>query len=111
MTILIENLTFETIIGILDFERRTPQRVEIDCTITYPYSEGSFINYAEVAQLIETTMNHHQFKLIETALDTLGITLKQTFPLIQNLSLTIRKPNILPNCTVGVEQTYLFESL
>lgn len=111
MKILIENLTFETIIGILDFERTAPQCVRIDCTIDYPYSEANFINYAEVAQLIERTMTLQKFELIETALDVLGMTLKQTFPLIQNLKLTIRKPDILSNCTVGVEQTYPFESL
>lgn len=108
MTILIENLTFSTIIGILDFERTTPQQVSIDCTIDYPYSEGSFINYAEVTQLIETTMKEKQFELIETALDILGKTLKEHFSLIQKLSLTIRKPDILSNCTVGVQHTFDF---
>ncbi len=111
MTIRIENLTFETIIGIQGFERTTPQRVQIDCTIYYPYSEGNFINYAEVTQLIETTMEREQFELIETALAFLGTTLKETFPSIETLTLIIRKPDILPNCTVGVEQTYSFVSL
>ena len=109
MKILIENLTFDTIIGILDFERTIPQKVSIDCTIDYSYSEGSFINYAEVTQLIETTMKEKKFELIETALDLLGKTLKEDFPLIQKLSLTIRKPNILSNCTVGVLQTFDFD--
>lgn len=110
MTILIENLTFETIIGILAHERTTPQRISIDCTIEYPYTEGNFINYAEVTQVIETTMEREKFELIETALDILNKRLKQTFPLIQNLRLTIRKPDILSNCTVGVEQTYSYVS-
>lgn len=109
MKILIENLTFDTIIGILDFERTTPQLVCIDCTLEYPYSEGSFINYAEVTQLIETTMKEKKFELIETALDLLGRTLKEHFPLIRKVSLTIRKPNILSNCTVGVHHTFDFD--
>ncbi len=105
MKILIENLTFETIIGILDHERTSAQQVQIDCTIDYPYSEGNFINYAEVTQLIETTMRDGQFELIETALDVLGTTLKHNFPLIEELTLSIRKPDILPHCTVGVLHT------
>ena len=109
MKILIEDLTFETIIGILDHERTSPQPVRIDCTIDYPYSERNFINYAEVTQIIEATMKYEQFELIETALNVLGSTLKQKFPLIQNLTLTIRKPDILANCTVGVQNTYRFD--
>ncbi|MDD5160984.1 MAG: dihydroneopterin aldolase [Sulfuricurvum sp.] len=108
MKILIENLTFDTIIGILDFERMTPQKVHIDCTIDYPYSHGNFINYAEVAEIIEMTLHREQFELIETALEVLSATLKEHFPLIKELSLTIRKPNILPHCTVGVHHTTRF---
>lgn len=108
MKILIENLTFESIIGILDFERTTPQKVHIDCTIEYPYSDGNFINYAEVAETIEMTMHQEQFELIETALEVLSTTLKNQFPLIKELSLTIRKPTILPHCSVGVQHTTQF---
>ena len=108
MKILIENLAFETIIGILEYERKTPQKVLIDCSIRYPYSENNFINYAEIVQSIEHTMNAEKFELIETALIVLTSTLKEQFPLIQELSLTIRKPDILANCTVGVEHTTLF---
>lgn len=108
MKILIENLTFESIIGILEEERSTPQKVTIDCTIDYPYSIGHFINYAEVAQTIEMTMKDKQFELIETALEVLTSTLKIHFPLIQELSLSIRKPDILQHCNVGVQHTTVF---
>jgi dihydroneopterin aldolase len=108
MKILIENLTFETIIGILDFERITPQKIEIDCIIDYIYTEAHFINYAEVVAHIETTIQREQFELIETALEVLSLSLKTLFPLITELSLTIRKPNILPNCTVGVQNYFIF---
>lgn len=108
MTILIENLTFDTIIGILDFERITPQKVQIDCIIEYSYANGDFINYAEVAHSIQTTMDKEQFELIETALEILSITLKNHFPLIETLALTIRKPDVLPNCTVGVQKNFIF---
>ncbi len=108
MKILIENFTFDTIIGILEHERTIAQKVTIDCTIDYPYSDGHFINYAEVAETIEMTMNKEQFELIETALEILSVTLKKQFPLIKELSLTIRKPNILPHCSVGVQRTIQF---
>jgi len=110
MKILIEDLTFETILGILEHERTTPQKVRIDCEIDYHYRDGAFINYAEAADLIRTVMDREQFELIEDALDTLSATLKQTFPLISTLILTIHKPDILSNCSVGVQNRYVFTS-
>lgn len=108
MKILIENLTFETIIGILDFERLTPQQIQIDCEIDYTYTTDHFINYADVAHLIQITMRSEKFELLEEALEHLAKILKETFPLIHQLALTIRKPNILPNCTVGVQNHFIF---
>lgn len=108
MKILIENLSFFTIIGILEEERITPQRVIIDCILDYTYTSVNFINYAHVADLIEKQMNAQKFELIEEALETLSQSLKQAFPSIEALNLTIRKPNILSNCTVGVQKSFNF---
>lgn len=108
MRILIEDLTFETILGILPDERTTPQSVRIDCAIDYTYADGHFINYAEVADRIIHTMQNQKFELIETALNTLASTLKNDFPRIDALDLTIRKPDILSHCTVGVQQSFIF---
>jgi len=108
MKIVIENLEFETILGILELERLTPQKISINCTIEYCYAQNEFINYAEVAAHIEETMKTKKFFLIEEALEYVTQTLKKSFPLIRELTLTIRKPNILTNCTVGVEYRTLF---
>lgn len=108
MKILIEDLAFEAILGILESERLIPQKVSISCTIEYAYSEKEFINYAEVADLIEKSMTTEKFFLIEEALDFVTKALKKNFPLIRELTLTIRKPNILSNCIVGVEHHTLF---
>jgi len=43
MTIHIEDLKFQCIIGILDFERKIPQDVEVNLTIEYNYKD-EFIN-------------------------------------------------------------------
>ncbi|MDD4855140.1 MAG: dihydroneopterin aldolase [Sulfuricurvum sp.] len=108
MKILIENLTFFTIIGILENERITPQQVIVDCIIDYTYCKNNFINYAEVSTSIEKTLQDEKFYLIEEALEHLGTTLKNSFPLINELHLTIRKPTILQNCTVGVQNNFIF---
>ena len=61
MTILIENLTFDSIIGILESERIAPQAVIIDCIINYHYTQNAFINYAEVSDHIQNSIQKNQF--------------------------------------------------
>ena len=109
MTIHIEDLHFKCIIGILHFERVEPQDVIVDITIDYDYVD-EFINYAEVTDLIKTSMKKSEFLLIEDALSSLNIKLKEKFPLINTLYLKITKPSILPNCTVSVSDFHSFNS-
>ena len=107
MTIHIEDLEFQCIIGILDFERVTEQNVIINTTIKYHYKDD-FINYAEIVELISSSMKECKFLLIEDALSSLSKQLKENFPLISNLNLKITKPSILPNCRVSVSDIYKF---
>ncbi|QSZ41283.1 FolB domain-containing protein [Sulfurimonas aquatica] len=109
MTIQIEDLKFQTIIGILDFERQTPQDVIINIKIEYDYIE-EFINYADVASLVKTTMIELKFLLIEDALKDLSQKLQKNFPDIKTLNLKITKPSILPDCKVSVANSYKFNS-
>jgi dihydroneopterin aldolase len=109
MTIYIEDLKFQAIIGILDFERITPQEIIINIEIDYIY-DTQFINYAEVVSLIKTTMIKEKFLLIEDALSFLSKSLKSEFALIKKLNLKITKPSILPDCKVSVAQYYIFNS-
>jgi len=102
MTIYIENLTFDTIIGILDNERVNPQKVIINCTIHYDYKNQDFINYALITQLIEKEMKKGKFLLIENAILDIIDKIKRTFSTISSIKLKISKPNILDNCVVSV---------
>jgi len=97
----VEALTFETIIGILDFERTTPQQVVVDITFSYQFQDD-FINYAEVASLIKEKMQTEKYFLIEDALVDLKQTLQEKFPSMQKIFLKIQKPSILPDCKVSV---------
>ncbi|RUM44128.1 MAG: dihydroneopterin aldolase [Hydrogenimonas sp.] len=111
MRISIQDLHFEAIIGILDFERTTPQPIEVHCEIDYCYNptQKEFLDYAKVASLIESTIQKEQFFLIEEALEALFSLLKNQFPQIEMIKITICKPTILPNCRVSVtdSRTYL----
>ena len=70
MTIHIEDLKFQCIIGILHFERVEAQDVIVNITIDYEYIDD-FINYADVADLVKTSMKNNKFSLIEDALSFL----------------------------------------
>lgn len=102
MRIYIEKFKFLTIVGILDFEKITPQEVEINLAIDYDYSDGKFINYVEIRDLIKETMLNMKFGLLEDALSHLSLLISQEFN-IEYLKLKITKPAILEDAEVSVE--------
>lgn len=102
MKIEISNLTFKCIIGILDFERIKKQKVIINLSFEYEFSKNSFINYAEVSELLEKTMKKQKFLLLEDAILHLENLLNTSYN-INNLKIKISKPNILKNCVVSLE--------
>ena len=110
MKIHIQDLKFQTIIGILDFERVTPQDVIVNLEIEYVYKENLFINYAEVSQLVKSTMIKEKFLLLEDALSFISQKLKKEFSKINTLTLKIMKPSIMPDCTVSLSDFYNFNS-
>lgn len=101
MTIHIEDLKFQCIIGILDFERTTPQDVIINLIIEYNY-KNTFINYADIVEIIKKTMIKSEFFLIEDALESLNLKLIKEYKAIKSINLKITKPSILPDCKVSV---------
>ena len=105
--IAIENLEFETIIGILEYERVKKQKVRVDCFISYEDKE-SFIDYAKVVDNIKSTMIDSEFELIEYALDSLVEILKRKFCSIKSIKLTIFKPEIMSDCLVSVTKLKKF---
>ena len=114
MIIEIDKLEFQAIIGLLDFERTSPQLVRVDYTLEYIYrnagkiQNNSFINYAEVTTHIQKEIQTQEFLLIEDALLSLRISLKRKFPLIKAITLRIMKPDILDNCEVGITLSHKF---
>lgn len=107
MKIRIKDLEFNTIIGILDFERLKAQRVRINCTIHYDY-DGRFLDYGLVAHHLQTQMEEKAFELIEEAIISLQCSLKKEFPLINRLTIEISKPDILANCEVSLSESFNF---
>jgi len=111
MSIHIEALTFKTIIGILEFERRTEQTVRIDAQIDYYYDNSKFINYADIIKIIEGLFRKKQYKLLEEALKSIKEKILSKYPQIINFSLKITKPDIISNAEVGLSMKWGFQTL
>jgi len=99
----IEELSFETIIGILPKERTSKQKVIIDLSCEYSYgnSKNNFIDYSNIVRDIKEIFNEKKFELLEEALIYIEDVLTKKYA-IQNLQLKITKPDILKNCKVSV---------
>ena len=111
MIVTIKDLEFKTIVGVLPEERDIKQRVVINLEISYEYSEGNFINYADVAILIEELFQKEKFEILEDALEKTFKILKRTYKNIDSLSMEITKPDIVKNAIVGVKNTISFNNL
>lgn len=109
MTIHIEDLRFKCIIGILDFERTTPQDIIVNMTIQYEH-KNEFINYADVVEIIKNDLITKKYLLIEDAIEQLSEKIKKNFPLVETLDIKISKPSIIKACTVSVSNCYSFNS-
>ena len=108
MHIHIDTLTFETIIGLLDFERERAQRVIIDIEASYDYAEQNFINYADMVSDIQSELKEKKYKLLEEALLGLKEKLHTHYPQINTLLIKISKPDILSECSVALSERWKF---
>ncbi len=109
MTIHIEDLKFQCIIGILDFERVTPQDVILNLDINYNYKNG-FINYAQIVEILKEIMIKNEFLLIEEALESINLKLIKEFSSIKSIKIKLTKPSILKGCKVSVSNHYNSQS-
>ena len=108
MTIHIEALSFDVIIGLLDFERDKPQRVIIDLKASYTYESKNFIDYADMVLLIKNELKEKRYALLEDALLGVKSVLYTTYPQLKSLTLKIAKPDILPECSVALSDNWEF---
>ncbi len=101
-TIVIENLTFKAVLGILEKERQKKQLIVVNAKIEYEYKDN-YIDYAKVCDIIKNLIINKKFNLIEDAVDAVECELKKNFFQMKSLYLSVKKPEILKNALVGVE--------
>lgn len=109
-TILISDLHFNCIIGILPDERTFPQTITVDVELTTDFSACAkseniqdTIDYVEVGQQLKSLLEVKKYQLVETfAVEACELLLNGHLELYR-VKVTIRKPNAVENCRfVGV---------
>ncbi|EJC49846.1 FolB domain-containing protein [Helicobacter pylori] len=107
----IHNLVFEAILGILEFERLKPQKISVDLDLFYTQLPNkAYLDYMEIQEIIQNTMQEKQYLLIEDALEDLSQILKTHYSEISELFLKISKLEISPNSQVGASVKIYYEN-
>ncbi|MGL2842267.1 dihydroneopterin aldolase [Helicobacter pylori] len=107
----IHNLVFETILGILEFERLKPQKISVNLDLFYTQLPNkAYLDYMEIQELIQKMMQEKQYLLIEDALKDLSHVLKTRYSEISELFLKISKLEISPNSQVGASVKIYYEN-
>ncbi len=107
----VHNLVFETILGILEFERLKPQKISVDLDLFYTQLPSkAYLDYMEIQELIQKMVQEKQYLLIEDALKDLSHALKTRYSTISELYLKISKLEISPNSQVGASVKIRYES-
>ncbi|QDY61555.1 dihydroneopterin aldolase [Helicobacter pylori] len=107
----IHNLVFETILGILEFERLKPQKISVNLDLFYTQLPNkAYLDYIEIQELVQKMMQEKQYLLIEDALKDLSHVLKMRYSAISELYLKISKLEISPNSQVGASVKIRYES-
>lgn len=103
ITLFIENLDIEAIIGVLESEKNTPQHLLINAKIAYFYStqKKTYIDYVLISKIICEKLQNEKYDLLESALYDITKHLKSVFPSITSVEIHIKKPDILAPIIVG----------
>ncbi|MCQ2811070.1 FolB domain-containing protein [Helicobacter pylori] len=107
----VHNFVFETILGILEFERLKPQKISVNLDLFYTQLPNkAYLDYMEIQEIIQNTMREKQYLLIEDALKDLSHVLKTRYEEISELFLKISKLEISPNSQVGASVKIYYEN-
>ena len=108
--IIIEGLKVDTVVGCFNWERQIIQPLMLDLTINSSLEQASnsdelqdTLNYAEICEISATVIQVAAPKLIEHAAKLVLSALFTTFPAIDSIIITIRKPAIIAQAnSVGI---------
>ena len=108
--IIIEGLKVETVVGCFNWERQIIQPLMLDLIIHSSLEQASnsdelehTLNYAEICEISAKVIQAAQPKLIENAAKLVLNALFTTFPAVESIMITVRKPAIIAQAnSVGI---------
>ncbi|WP_218696409.1 dihydroneopterin aldolase [Acinetobacter harbinensis] len=108
--IIIEGLKVETVVGCFNWERQIIQPLMLDLIIYSSLEQASnsdelehTLNYAEICEISANVIQAAQPKLIENAAKLVLNALFTTFPAVESIMITVRKPAIIAQAnSVGI---------
>lgn len=108
--VLIERLQVQAVVGVFAWERQIQQPLLIDVILQVDTRQAArtdelehAVNYQAVAERITAVIQARQAKLIETLANLVAETILTEFVLVQQITLTIRKPlAVTATAAVGV---------
>ena len=98
-----------TIIGILEFERKNKQDIVIDIEILYRNIE--ILDYSVLHSMLRDIFNKNKFYYIEDALDFVLDSIKSNFKHLISIDISIKKLNIFDDCIASVSKKIILENL
>ncbi|MFZ3192055.1 MAG: dihydroneopterin aldolase [Moraxellaceae bacterium] len=108
--VLIERLKVQAVVGVFEWERQIEQPLLVDVCLSVDTRQAALtdeleyaVNYQAVSARITAVMQTRQAKLIETLANLVAETILREFTLVQQITLTIRKPlAVTDTAAVGV---------
>ena len=108
--IIIEGLKVDTVVGCFTWERQIIQPLLLDLTIHTNLENAALsdelqdtLNYAEICEISAKVIQDAAPKLIEHAAKLVVDALFTTYPVVESIMITIRKPAIIPQAnSVGI---------
>jgi dihydroneopterin aldolase len=108
--VLIERLQVQAVVGVFEWERQIEQPLLIDVQLSVDTRQAALtdqlqyaVNYQAVSERITAVIQARQAKLIETLANLVAEMILAEFSLVQQVSLTIRKPlAVTQTAAVGI---------
>jgi FolB domain-containing protein len=98
----LQGLELECIVGVRPPERKRPQRIRLDVTLGLDLSGAGrsgrishTIDYARVAEEIQTLLRFRAYRLVEMATEELSAMLFAAHPALEELEIRLEKPEAL----------------
>ena len=104
ISVFVENLRFSCVIGLLEFERISPQPIQIDAK----FQAAEFIDYAAVCEFIKAEFDKNKFAKVEDALVFFQAEFKAKFSTLLYFYMKISKLNAVQNAVVGASIEHFY---